>query len=216
MDRYIKTWRGTTRLGSMALAALLALAAICVRAPATPGATGSRISTKSALALVGRFRCLPWPPNRDSRPASRTSTTVDKAMFRKFAKAWAYSVDGHSVHEGVVLIFRATDGTYIARLQHFTNQYKEVSFTWDAAAIAIVHTHPDSCDPQPSEQDKRVADQYGVPNFTITSSGMYVYDPATRKTSKVFDRLDWLKPANLSRWTQELARHVDHASHTAP
>jgi hypothetical protein len=40
-----------------------------------------------------------------------------------------------------------------------------------------------------------LADRFGVPIFTITHLGMYVYDPDTRKISKVKDRLDWLESA---------------------
>jgi len=43
-----------------------------------------------------------------------------------------------------------------------------------------------------------------VPNFTLTRTGMYVYDPATKRTSKVFNGLDWLKlptyPDELKGW----------------
>jgi hypothetical protein len=80
-------------------------------------------------------------------------------------------------------------------VQPRTNEYKKCTFKWNAAAIAIVHTHPNGSDPKPAEQDRQVADKYDVPNFTLTLSGMYVYDPATKKTSKVLNGLDWL---NLS------------------
>ena len=117
----------------------------------------------------------------------------DEAVTREFVRAWLVSGDGTTNHEGVVLIFRMADGSYRAKLQPFSNQYRRCTFVWNPAAIAIVHTHPNSCDPNPAEQDKRLADKYRVPNFTITISGMYVYDPATRMTSKLLDGLDWLK-----------------------
>jgi hypothetical protein len=78
------------------------------------------------------------------------------------------------------------------------------TFKWSFNAVAIVHTHPNGTDPRPGEQDKRVADKYCVPNFTLTRTGMYVYDPATKRTSKVFNGLDWLKlptyPDELKGW----------------
>jgi hypothetical protein len=60
-----------------------------------------------------------------------------------------------------------------------------------------------------------VADRYGVPIFTITISGMYMYNPATKQTSKVLEGLDWLDPINLSRWAQEIDRGVDTSSNQA-
>src|SRR5262245_24392153 len=89
------------------------------------------------------------------------------------------------------------NGRYTAKPQGYTNQYKCCTFKWNPSAIAIVHTHPNCCDPRPGEGDKLVADKYGVPNFTITSTGMYEYDPATRRTNKVLDGLDWMNPATL-------------------
>jgi hypothetical protein len=121
----------------------------------------------------------------------------DEAVTKEFTKAWIMSGDGTTNHEGVVLIFRMEDGSYKARLQPFSNQYRKCTFVWNPAAIAIVHTHPNNCDPKPAEQDKRLADKFGVPNFTITISGMYVYDPATKKTSKLANGLDWLDRSAL-------------------
>ena len=124
---------------------------------------------------------------------------IDEGLTKEFVKAWNLSDDGTSGREGVVLIFRMGDGSYTARSLGFTNQYQRFTFKWNPAALAIVHTHPESCDPKPSEQDRRIADQLGVPNFTISIYGMYVYDPATRKTNKVMYRLDWLEPSKLAR-----------------
>jgi len=140
-----------------------------------------------------------------SSPSSRMThrsdvlRKADDGLIKEFEKAWRISQDGTSGREGVVLIFRMGDGSYTARSLGFTNQYQRFTFKWNPAALAIVHTHPESCDPKPSEQDRRIADQLGVPNFTISIYGMYVYDPATRKTNKVMNRLDWLEPSKLAR-----------------
>ena len=163
--------------------------------------------------------CLVIAPAR-SQPLAASPSNGDRGgdsgVFVEFDKAWRNSIDGRSNRESVVLIFRTHDGSYRGELQHFTNEYLRARFKWNPAAIAIVHTHPDRCDPRPSEEDKRIANKYGVPNFTITNSGMYVYDPATRRTSKVFDDLDWLKPANLPKLAEAMAQHAGHASLQAP
>jgi hypothetical protein len=61
----------------------------------------------------------------------------------------------------------------------------------------VVHTHPNRCGPEPVGDDLKIADRFRVPVFTITSSGMYVYDPIRKKITKIWNGLDWLKP---SKW----------------
>jgi hypothetical protein len=130
-------------------------------------------------------------------------TKIGEGLLNEFFKAWAVSGAGMNGREGVVLIFRMADGSYTGRSQGISNEYHRFTFKWRFNAVAIVHTHPNSSDPKPGEHDKRVADKYCVPNFTITLKGMYVYDPVTRTTSKVLNGLDWLK---LSTYPDELGR----------
>ncbi len=130
---------------------------------------------------------------------------IDRGVIKEFDKAWRVSGDGTNGREGLVLIFRMTDGSYTGRSQGSTGEYQKFTFKWIFNAVAIVHTHPNGIDPRPSPQDRRVAEKYDVPIFTITISGMYVYNPATKITSKVMDGLDWL---NLSKWTNEIARKL--------
>jgi len=102
-----------------------------------------------------------------------------------------------------------SDGTFIGKSQGYTNQYKKFTFKMIPNSIAIVHTHPSGCDPRPSRDDRQVADDYDVPIFTITVHGMYVYDPATKKTNKVLDGMDWLNPSRsllqFNRWFGSVA-----------
>jgi hypothetical protein len=147
-------------------------------------------------AVVSRPE-LPSPSRSSLTSANGWLANVTEGVLIEFTKAWLISGAGTNGREGAVLIFRMQDGGYRAKLQGFTNQYKVCSFKWNPAAIAIVHTHPNNCDPRPAEQDRRVADKYGVPNFTITISGMYVYDPETKKTSKVLNGLDWLDLSSI-------------------
>lgn len=156
------------------------------RSDATSGGTG--LSGPGELSQPSGFSLM---------SANGWLANFDEGVTDEFQKAWVVSGDGTTDREGVVLIFRMEDGSYRARLQPFTNQYRSCTFILNPAAIAIVHTHPNSCNPKPAEQDKRVADKYRVPNFTITISGMYVYDPATKKTSKLLGGLDWLKRSTM-------------------
>ena len=122
---------------------------------------------------------------------------VDEDVVNQFRKAWSDSRLGNNRPEAVVLIYRLADGRYRGEFQGVTNEYGQSTFKWDRSAVAIVHSHPQCFSPEPTAQDQRVAEKLGVPIFTITAKGMYVYDPATRKISLVHEYLDWLDP---SKW----------------
>ena len=123
---------------------------------------------------------------------------LSEEVIKEFEKAWSVSKSGTLRQEGAVLIYRMQGGRYEARAQRVTNQYKEFTFRWHPAIAAIVHTHPNDSVPRPSKIDQQVADKYGVPIFTLTCRGMYVYDPITKKMNKIMDGLDWLES---SKWT---------------
>ncbi|HEY9232415.1 MAG TPA: hypothetical protein VIS78_09715, partial [Blastocatellia bacterium] len=105
--------------------------------------------------------------------------------------------------ESVILILRMGDGSYSTFMPNPTNEYKRFTFVWNPATIAIVHTHPNGCPAQPEGDDLATADKYRAPIFTITSRGMFVYDPATRKTTRVLDGTQW---QNDAAWEQVHAR----------
>ncbi|HSE38139.1 MAG TPA: hypothetical protein VLG74_12620 [Blastocatellia bacterium] len=122
---------------------------------------------------------------------------VDEDIVKQFGKAWSDSRLGNNRPEAVVLIYRLTDGRYRGEFHGGTNEYGQSTFKWVRSAVAIVHTHPQCFSPEPTAQDRRVAEKLGVPIFTITAKGMYVYDPATREISLVQEYLDWIDP---SKW----------------
>lgn len=125
---------------------------------------------------------------------------VDDAATKEFQKAWHASRNGSDGFEGLVLVYRAHDGSVSTRSQGRSDEQKQFTFGWTANIIAVVHTHPNGVDPKPVGHDLRLADRFGVPVFTITQRGMYVYDPETRRISMVQDGLDWLES---SKWKFE-------------
>ena len=122
---------------------------------------------------------------------------VDKKLVDEFQKAWMESKNGTSNREAVVLVFRSVAGSYTGRVLPITNEQTQLTFRMDPAAIAVVHTHPNHCDPAPSRDDRQLADRLRVPVITITKSGMFVYDPAAKRTRKVQNGLDWLNSSNF-------------------
>jgi hypothetical protein len=96
-------------------------------------------------------------------PTGKALIESGKRLARELDHAWRLSGAGTTGRESVVLIVRLFDGTLAGRGQGFTNQYKKFTFNWDPAAIAIVHTHPNCCNPKPSREDEQVADYYHLP-----------------------------------------------------
>jgi hypothetical protein len=129
-------------------------------------------------------------------------STFDSKTVEAFGTAWRRSGNGSSPREGVVLILQMAGGGFAGREMGSTNEHKRFTFRWHPATIAIVHTHPNSSDPRPQDDDIAVAHKYQVPVFTITSRGMYVYEPRTRTLSKVMNNLDWL---DLANWRKTLS-----------
>jgi len=163
------------------------------------------------MSLVA-VKAFPIPCANQSDEAASTYSSIDLSKINQqvtteFLKAWNSSHNGvHSV-EAVVLIFCKLDGSYFAAALGQTNERNRLTFEWDPAAIAIAHTHPTNMDPKPSKEDTRIADRLGVPIFTMSRWGMYMYDPDTRKITKVRDNLDWL---DASKWVQNSNARQDH------
>jgi hypothetical protein len=181
-----RTVRGLT------VALLLGAAAIPARNYAmTPGFSSAFLDVAGGGTLVHAFRA---PITVDF-----VISKFDKKITKAFGGIWKRSGNGTLSSEGVVLILRMADGSFSGRDLGPTNEYKRFTFAWHPATIAVVHTHPNTSDPKPCDKDIVVADKYQVPVFTITSRGMFVYDPRTRMVARVMDNLDWLKASNWTR-----------------
>lgn len=125
---------------------------------------------------------------------------INEKVIKEFDRAWSLSKAGTVDAESVVLLFRKPDGTYIAGPARYTNEYRQLTFNWQPNAIAIVHTHPNAAPNKPTEEDIKIADKYGVPIFTLTNRGMFMYDPESKNTAMVHRETDWLNPA---KWTRD-------------
>ena len=136
---------------------------------------------------------------------------IDRGVIEQFKNAWEFSRCGTASVEAVVLIFRNADGSYGARSLPPNNEFDKLTFEWDREAIGIAHTHPNNCNPRPSANDMQLANKYRVPMFTLTLDGMYMYDPNTKKITRVQDNLNWLKPSTWNRRTQSASvKSVTH------
>jgi hypothetical protein len=159
-----------------------------------------------AFSEVGEPDTSRVSPEHVLKTADFAISRFDESVVGEFTKAWRRSLNGTSSVEAVVLILKMRDGTYKGRELGATNENKRFTFRWHPGAIAVVHTHPNSADPKPTDEDLHVADHYGVPVFTITNRGMYVYDPISKKIRRVLEGLDWLNASKFSNATLA-ARH---------
>ena len=159
------------------------------------------IPVLNLISLVA-VRALPIANQIDETASAYSSidlSKINQQVTTEFLKAWNSSHNGVDQVEAVVLIFCRADGSYFASSLGQTNESNKLRFKWDPAAIAIAHTHPTSLDPKPSSEDKRVADKLGVPIFTMSRWGMYMYDPGTHQITKIQNNLDWLEPSSWVR-----------------
>jgi len=167
------------------------------------GSVSLLIPVFNLLALVAVSACPPQG-EKSINETGRTHSSfvlskINEQVTGEFLKAWNSSHNGIDNVEAVVLIFGKVNGSYFATALGQTNEINKLRFKWDPAALAIAHTHPTSINPKPSLQDMRLAERMGVPIFTMTRWGMYMYDPGTHQMTKVQNSLDWLEP---SSWVQ--------------
>ena len=142
----------------------------------------------------------------------RLLNKINEELIDQFKKAWAISKAGFDSTEGVVVVFLMKDGDYFGRSPGVSNEFDQASFKWDPATIAIVHTHPNAINPRPSPIDQAAAEKLGIPVFTITNRGMFVYNPTTRKTTRVIDDMDWLDPSKWAAWAERHPTLLDEDS----
>jgi len=161
-------------------------------APTGPGRTVSASDESPPIDSVARVTPV-------LRGPEFITSLFDATVIAKFQESWDSVSRGMLPFERVILILKATGGQYQARLQKATYEYKSSTFAWHPATVAVIHTHPNNSPAAPQPPDIAIADKYQVPMFTITSRGMYVYDPKTQKTTRVMNGLDWLDPQNWAR-----------------
>ena len=127
-------------------------------------------------------------------------TAIDERAVAQFKHAWRSVGSGSDKIEAAVLLYRKIDGSLESTLLPLTFEIDRFGFRWNAAIIGVVHSHPNCDDFRPSHQDLQLSRRFNVPIFTITSRGMYMYDPGKRKISRVQPNLDWL---DYSKWNSD-------------
>src|SRR5262245_41108060 len=141
MSKCRKQDRSRRQRCAMLFLTLLVAASARAQTPVTALATDDRSDATSSSPFLFGFAPLFMPLGLRLLPDRCRGTNINQSLIKEFDKAWRASGGGIYGREGVVLIFRMKDGSFKGELLGLTNEYKRFTFTWNPAALAIVHTH---------------------------------------------------------------------------
>jgi hypothetical protein len=103
-------------------------------------------------------------------------------------KAWNSSASGQKESEAGFWIKGGVPN--IGLQEHpYGNQRLEITDTLPPNATAEVHVHPNKGRPDPSDNDKAIADKHKIDVYTISRHGVYAYRPS-RKTTEFLGPLE--------------------------
>src|SRR5262245_9547047 len=164
------------------------------------------ISAVACLSLLLSDAEAQYPATNIERSSRFVLTDIDEKLIKEFNGAWQQCVLGSKDVEAVVLLLRAPDGSVRAISAGHSTQAYAFTFKWNPDIIAIFHTHPNNRDPQPHPQDIQIARRFDVPVFTLTSRGMYRYDPVTDRIARIKRGTEWLESSSWSTNSNLAAR----------
>jgi hypothetical protein len=136
------------------------------------GQTGIKSSVLRSIAVL-----LALTPLVQAAP-------ITPGIQHVIGKAWKDSNGGTNITENGF----ALDGDaahYTIREIPTDNQTNAIRMKLTPTTFALFHVHPNGTLPWPSPHDQDIADTYHVLMYTISKSGVYRYDPATKKTVQV-------------------------------
>jgi hypothetical protein len=108
----------------------------------------------------------------------RSGRNCNASVIAAMNSAWMGAGDGLSNTERA-FVLTSGNGSGCSTIVPIgnTNEQSSINFKLPANTCAIYHTHPNSKSPVPSAGDQAVANKYNIPVYTITSSGLYEYQP---------------------------------------
>ena len=160
------------------------------------------LSIVTCLSLLLSNAAAQTPSTDGGRPLGARAlrfvlSEIDEKLVSEFNGAWQQCVLGSKDLEAVVLLLREPNGSVKAVSAGRSTESYAFTFKWNPDIIAVFHTHPNNRNPTPQPQDIEIARRFNVPIFTLTSRGMYSYDPVTDRVTRVKSGTDWLA---LSSW----------------
>ena len=145
---------------------------------------------------------VPTIPTLEQDDPLKTPVHEHPAFIQAVGKIWNAQALGQT-EQNFIVNSRKPDGTPIIKFQPGISGRTKEEFTIQPNTTAIVHTHPPTSDPDPSPNDKDIAEKQKVAMYTIGRDGLYLYSPKSAggsgKTVQVVKGLDFLKRPSLTK-----------------
>jgi hypothetical protein len=144
---------------------------------------GAKVGNPQMPALEG-------VPNSDVFVPAYTHPDVQNAMADIYAKQGFGTRDTES---SFIIHGHKPDFTPILKPVKEAQVRHHETFDIAPGDTAIVHTHPNSDDPRPSQPDRDIADKHNIDIYTVTSQGVFLYRKGMKTPLQVINRDDFNK-----------------------
>jgi hypothetical protein len=126
-------------------------------------------------------------------------TLKNREVISALRTAWMQAKCGTSVVEATFSLDGDRSGYKVVAAARTNEKMSQAIWISRGKTFAVFHVHPSGSRPDPSGNDRVIADKYNVKMVTIHRSGLYEYDPVSRKTAKLREGLDWMSPVENQR-----------------
>jgi len=144
-------------------------------------------------ALVDSGYAHPTIESKQSQPKA-DNAVENSAAFREAArKAWEATTGGQDdTTEASFYVDKNGNPGPLTKQVSPAGGVDKVTIKTTADSMGVVHTHPNQRIQGPSDADIANAKKFKKTMWVVTRSGLYAVDPGG-KTTKVFDRSNWMK-----------------------
>jgi RHS repeat-associated protein len=126
-------------------------------------------------------------------PVQLPKEICNQDVINAMKKSWSQTSNGTSGLEAGFRLDGTSDSYTIVESPSSNTQMKQ-SMEISPTTFDLFHVHPNKADPNPSPNDINIANKFGIDVFTMSSNGLFEYDPKTKTTVKLRNGLDWTKP----------------------
>ena len=144
--------------------------------------------------------------SKDSKVSPKRMESIEEIINSHLVidalnEAWKKANYGEGYNEAVFAVYRKLEGDLFLSKMEVSTSYDEHHFTMGGnimpSAQALFHTHknhPDFTLAYPARADRELSEKYGMPVVTITSRGLFWYEPNTHEIIALRKGLEWNHP----------------------